>query len=250
MAVVVLGLAVPASASAFTEFAVDRTDDTTGPATTACTAAPNDCTLRGALGRADGTTAPDLVSLPAGVFRRDPSLDGMVIVQSVNIEGAGARKTVIEGPNMAGHGATLDFSVQSGQTSSNDSAIRDVTITKGINNGGGGIFSYGTNLSLDRVLVTGNVAPGIDFMVKTPGIGAGIGFNTPGRRLTIDNSTISGNRAEGKTGSRVGAVWRSSRGRPSIRDSTIAGNIATVMAARRRGRACPPRPAGASRSTA
>lgn len=222
-----LALAVPSGASAFNEYVVDRTDDSVATGYNGCGSSPNDCTLRGALDVADGSFGADLVSLPPGVFRRDPALDFLTILQSVTIAGAGARSTIIEGPNTPGKGPALEFVVQGGQTTPNTSAIRDVTITKGNHNGGGGIFTENTNLSLDRVLVTGNVAPGNDFMSKIHGIGAGIGFNTAGRTLTIDNSTISGNRAEGKAGqSADGAGLVVYGASATIRSSTIAGNVA------------------------
>jgi hypothetical protein len=225
---VALWLVAAASAQAFTEFQVDRTDDAVTGSWNSCTGAPSDCTFRGALDRADNTVDnARFVSLPAGVYRRDPAQEAVTALQSVTIAGAGARSTVIEGANTNGSGPTLTFFVQGGQVTPNTSAIRDVTITKGVSNGGGGIRSAGTNLFLDRVTVSGNVAPGIDFMFKTPGIGAGITFETPGRTLTIDNSTITGNRAEGRAGMSAvgGGVWVF-QGSATIRSSTIAGNVA------------------------
>src|SRR5262245_55588245 len=43
---------------------VDRTDDTAGA--TACTAAPNDCSLRGAIITANGNAGADTINLQAG----------------------------------------------------------------------------------------------------------------------------------------------------------------------------------------
>lgn len=217
---VVAGLAAPASAQAV-EFAVDRTDDTLA-GYDACTPAPNDCTLRGALKDADNTTGTDLVSLPAGVFRRDPAnMNEIEVLQPVAIAGVGARATVIEG---AKDTPTLRFSKQPAQMPPNTAEIRDVTITKGDAYFAGGIFSEETNLSLNRVNVSGNTAPGVPMFGS---FGGGISFRGPvGRTLTIENSTISGNRSGGG----AAAVTRGAGvdvfgGSATIRTSTIAGNV-------------------------
>jgi hypothetical protein len=230
-AALAFGLSVPAGAQAV-EFQVDRTDDLNFvfPGATGCVAStPNDCTLRGALDRSDRASGVDLVSIPAGTYVRDPTLPTLEILNSVTIAGAGARSTIIEGADTPSEGPALNFTVQAGQVSANTSAIRDVTITKGTNLSGGGVASSGagikstgTNLFLDRVTVSGNVATG----AMNPGTGAGIAFDTAGRTLTIDSSTIAGNRAvSGGVGAR-GAGIEVSGGSASIRSSTIAGNVA------------------------
>src|SRR5262245_26357100 len=48
-------------------FTVDRTDDTVG-ATTCDDSAPNDCSLRGAVIKANTTPGPDTIILPAGTY--------------------------------------------------------------------------------------------------------------------------------------------------------------------------------------
>ena len=231
IAVLLLALLAPASASAFRELVVDRTDDrnTLDGSSQCFPAIPNDCTLRGALERNDRTVEADLVTIPAGIYRRDPTLPRVEVLQSVTIAGADARSTIIEGAGPTGPGPALAFAIQAGQATPNTSAIRDVTITKGTNvigggaaSSGGGIESSGTNLFLDRVSVTGNLARG----AMPPGSGAGIGFGTAGRTLTIDASAITGNRAEGGgTGAR-GAGIEVAGGSATIRSSTIAGNVA------------------------
>jgi hypothetical protein len=228
---VALGLGAPVSAQA-AEFQVDRTDDLNFvfPGANDCIASvPNDCTLRGALYRADQTTQADLVSLPPGTFRRDATQPSIEILHSVAIAGAGARSTIIEGAGVDGPGPTLMFTIQAGQVTPNTSQLRDVTITKGTNVRGGGaaasgagIMSDGTNLSLDRVTVSGNEARG----AMSAGSGGGIGFLTAGRTLTIDNSAITGNKATGGVVGTRGAGIIVTAGSATIRNSTIAGNVA------------------------
>ena len=84
-------LAIPASAQAST-VTVDRLDDPAGAS--ACTAAANDCSLRGALTAA---VTGDTVSLGAGVHALDPAQGELKIDKNLAITGLGADKTTISG---------------------------------------------------------------------------------------------------------------------------------------------------------
>src|SRR4029077_14804490 len=77
----VLGLwAAPAAHAQ--AIAVDRSDD--DPAASACTAAPSDCSLRGAVAKAAATPGTDLITVPAGSY---PLLGQIDIDSNVTIEG-------------------------------------------------------------------------------------------------------------------------------------------------------------------
>jgi hypothetical protein len=114
--------------------------------------------------------------------------------------------------------------------------LRDMTITGGVSDTGGGIFSYiSSNLTLDRVLVTGNTANGgnqPDYVIAD---GGGI-FAYSNGSLTIVNSTISGNTATASGGSTLnaaegGGIFTYSGTTVSIVNSTITGNTAIASGA-------------------
>src|SRR5512135_2739983 len=75
---------------------VDRTDDASPPAT-ACTAAPNDCSLRGAVIAANQHVGADVINVPAGTYTlaiagagEDQAASGdLDITDDLSIVGAG-----------------------------------------------------------------------------------------------------------------------------------------------------------------
>ncbi|MBW2283331.1 MAG: hypothetical protein JRF65_01885, partial [Deltaproteobacteria bacterium] len=92
----------PAGAQAAT-YTVDRTDDSASA--TACTGAGNDCSLRGAIIKANGDSSMDTIILPAGTyvltragaFEDDADTGDLDILEDVRIQGPGACLTVIDG---------------------------------------------------------------------------------------------------------------------------------------------------------
>jgi hypothetical protein len=82
---------------------VDRTDDTA--AATACTAAANDCSLRGAIIAANANPGADTINLPAGTYAlsilgagEDNAATGdLDIRDDLTILGAGAATTTVDG---------------------------------------------------------------------------------------------------------------------------------------------------------
>jgi len=64
--VVIVALSAVARRAGGTTFVVDRTDD--AAAATACTAAPDDCSLRGAVIAANAADDADTIDLPAGTY--------------------------------------------------------------------------------------------------------------------------------------------------------------------------------------
>src|SRR5688572_30041702 len=98
----ILAFAVPSLANAAV-FNVDTTNDDANAL--ACTAAPNDCSLRGAIiaSNADLTT-PRTINLPAGTYGRTSAYPNINV--SLSIFGAGAATTVIDAN---GNGSALRF---------------------------------------------------------------------------------------------------------------------------------------------
>jgi predicted outer membrane repeat protein len=174
-------------------FVVDRTDD--DPTATACTAAPNDCSLRGAIIAANVDAIGDTINVPAGTYTltqvgsgEDLAADGdLDITKNLIIEGAGVGTTIIDGNGLVtGEGV---FSV--GVNASVD--ISFLSITGGTASQGGGIRVSGT-LSIDNCELYGNSASSA---------GGGIyGFRSD---ITIFNCNLHSNHALGSANG--GAVY-------------------------------------------
>src|SRR5690242_7045732 len=89
---------LPAAPAAADTFAVDNPGDAD---LSASTAAPDDCTLRGAVNKANATTDPDVVTIP--ILRI--SLAGPLPTAGTSpltIRGAGARSSIIDGTGKVG----------------------------------------------------------------------------------------------------------------------------------------------------
>jgi hypothetical protein len=193
----------------------------------------------------DRTVNGDVVSLAAGTH------DGPVtITKSIRVVGAGQGRTIIDGGGPV-------LTVKATSTYRPVVELIDLTITGGINTGtalngkvtgydafGGGILvphsngnrGAGATLTLRRVAVTGNQArPSTTFPSPTgaqcpdgdcPYAGAfGGGIATTGR-LTLVNSTVSGNLAGGAASDASGGGIFSVVGPVDINGSTVAGNVA------------------------
>jgi YVTN family beta-propeller protein/predicted outer membrane repeat protein len=190
---------------------VDRTDDPSGAgltAASACTAAANDCSLRGAIQFANAN-AGSTINLPdpntiggsnhtyvlsiqgANGCVIEPGATGNTIGdlelnQSTTITGAGAANTIIR------QSGTNDRVLCLNEPLAADihQSISGVTITGGRDTvfGGGGIVGGDLNntLALDGVVVSNNQTTGHN----VPSGGGGIVYT--GGSLTITNSTIGG----------------------------------------------------------
>jgi len=218
---------------------VDRTDDTF--AASACTAAPNDCSLRGAVAFANlnpGTT----INVPAGTynltisgagegFNGDDSIGDLdITADNTTIIGAGAASTIIHqtssGDRVIEVNPFLDADF--------DTTISGVTISGGTETtavGGGGIISGSQNntLTLTNCIISGNSATGA-------GTSGGGGVSHLGGTLTITGCTFSNN----STTTSGGGVSYSagdpfgrtpSVGTVTISGSTFANNTANSFAA-------------------
>lgn len=224
----------------FASITVDRTDDTA--AASACTAAANDCSLRGAVAFANlnpGTT----IVVPAGTyalniaggagegFSGNNSIGDLdVLGNNTIITGAGASSTIIQqtqpndrvlevNPFLA---ANFNFS------------ISDVTITGGKETtavGGGGIISgsIGNTMSVTNCVFSGNSATGVGTL-------GGGGILHTGGSLTISGTTFSGNSTTssgGGLGYTAGdpLIRNPSTGTLSITGSSFSNNTANSVAA-------------------
>ena len=221
---------------------VDRTDD--DPLAAACTAAANDCSLRGAIAFANslsGTT----INVPAGTYQLTipggavEFLSGNNSIGDVDVRG---NNTAIIGAGAA----TTIFQ----QTQPNDRvleinpdllanfnfSISGVTLTGGKETtgiGGGGIISGAVDntMSITNCVISGNSASGLG----TLGGGA---ISHLGGSLTITGTTISNNSTTASgagvsysAGAPVIPVTVGALGTLTISGSTFSGNVANSGAA-------------------
>jgi hypothetical protein len=143
--------------------------------------------LRAAIEASNDPTAVDTISITAaGQIRLNTPLPP--ITDDVTIVGPGAGFLSVE-RGVGAHFRILNFS-------NVDATVRDLTISGGIDEVGGGILSTGGSLHLTRVVVTGNEAlnEGSTAALAT---GGGIYSNGP---LTLRESFVWGNRALARGG--------------------------------------------------
>lgn len=217
--ILLFGVANESRAAAYT---VDTTAD--NAALTACTSAPNDCSLRGAIASANSTATNDVIDFalpsndvgctPGGVCTITLS-NGDLTTSSASTAGTltitnstGAANLLISGNNLS----RVFFVARAGNL-----MLNGVTVTNGNSTNGGGIFNDVGTLTVVNCIISDNSAT----------FGAGIvnrGENGTAT-LTINNSTVSGNSAVGEGGGienkgyNGGAVV-------TINSSTVSGNSA------------------------
>lgn len=196
---------VRAAPGAVLEITVDTTVDDYN--LNACSASPNDCSLRGAIRYANDTPADSEIhiTIPAGTYRlsgankEDLNVTGDldIIHHEVYLEGAGRELTIL-------NGAELDriFDVHSGTVT-----VKGLTVTDGLapagDGGGGGIKNSIAILTLDNVVVENNVVLGTSQNVD---IGGGIA-NVNSASIHILNSIIRNNQACNGAGFADNAGW-------------------------------------------
>ena len=223
----------------FAPIDVDRTDD--AAAASACTAAPNDCSLRGAVAFANlnpGTT----INVPAGTYQLNIAGTGEgftgnnaigdldIRADNTIIAGAGAATTIIQQTTANDRVIEVNPDLLSGF----DFAISGVTITGGKETtavGGGGIISGSINntVSVTNCVISGNSATGVGTL-------GGGGILHTGGSLTISGTTFSGNSTSasgGGLGYTAGdpLIRTPSTGTLSVSGSTFSGNTANSAAA-------------------
>lgn len=220
---------------------VDNLTDNIG--LNACTAAANDCSLRGANSIAvDG----DTIIFDSGVF----GLEGIVQTIAVGSELLIANDIMINGPgadNLTIDGGAPDdnrvFTVNNATATISGMTIQNGGGVGSIGSGGGGaVYAAGGALTLDRVHVLGSTAGtcggGVQFDAGThvirfstisgnlsSSIGGGV-CNSGVSSLTIHNSTISGNTSTSSGGgmaNNIGATLRISNSTVTLNNSGSNG---------------------------
>ncbi len=202
-------LALASGASAAT-FNVTTTDDDVG------TCDVTDCSLREAIDAADSNSTDDTINVPAGHYtlaNGELDITASEDPGALTIIGANARSTIVDAA-----GNSRVFNIDFGLTVN----ISHLTITGGNASQGGGIFSEG-NLTLDSSAVDGNTAVGDGTF---GGQGGGI-FND-GSHMTVTNSSVSRNIADGAgntfSGGQGGGIFNNDAG--DFTNVTVSGNQA------------------------
>lgn len=209
---------LPIVDAATTTLTVDTTTDTNARAFQACTPAPNDCSLRGAISRSNATAATAYtIALPAGRYvlgltgsgENNNARGDLDIAGNLTINGAEAANTIIDGHQ-------VDRVLHIGGTVT----MNAVTIVRGraVNDGtsvsgqfGGGVRNEGT-LTITNSIIRDNEAAGF---------GGGI-YNTGA--ITLTTSILQGNDADFDGG----GIANSNDGRLNIRASVISANGAAL----------------------
>src|SRR5205085_2345719 len=219
-----------------TTFDVDRTDDTA--AATACTVAPNDCSLRGAIIAANADVSPNPVIInlqPATTYNltltnatqenaaATGDLDITTSLHTVTIAGGGSSgpsATIIDAAGLntgsfrdrafhiTGSGVTVifqDLVIRNGKAADDGTSGASTNPTsQNTNRIGGGILNSGGSVTLTNVIVQSCQAQGRgDHNDNPAGIlearGGGLASLATGT-VVITDSTLSGNVAQGGDG--------------------------------------------------
>ncbi len=208
--VVALGSS-PASSGSAPILVVDTTVD--DGALDACTAAADDCSLRGAFERTQSAHVgqPVTIEVPAGEYLLTEQL--YLYNANVTVNGAGVGATTVRADtdeNLVRH---LELNVD-GEL---DVTLTDMTFSDGFESGGGSILSRGgATLTLERMHFVGNRVRGDGGAVLVAGAPPVVDT------LVVDDSTFVGNGASG-TG---GAIAVSEGETATITNSTFHDNHA------------------------
>jgi hypothetical protein len=167
-------------------FDVDRTDDNAGA--TACTAAANDCSLRGAIIAAGTSAGPDTINLPAGTYTLSGS--ALILDSEITLQGAGAASTIIQAdasPTAALYRVMI-------VTTSGVVTLSGVTVRHGGGGtalNGGGIYNSGELLITNGTIVSNNRA----VFGEGGGRGGGIYNDSTGQLWVVNGAAVSNNTA-------------------------------------------------------
>lgn len=218
---------------------VDRTDDTAAAAATTCTAAANDCSLRGAIIRANPNLSADPVVInlqPATTYNLTLTnatqenaaitgdLDITTSLHTVTITGGGSsgpNATIIDAAGLTtgnrrdrvfhitGSNVTVIFrnlAVRNGQAADDGTSGASTNPTaQNTNRFGGGILNNGGNLTLDDVIVQSCQALGkgdsvVNDHTTLDAMGGGLASLTASAKVTVTDTTLTGNTAAGGNG--------------------------------------------------
>ena len=220
-----------------TTFGVDRTDDSA--AATACTAAPNDCSLRGAIiaANADVTATPVIINLaPATTYNLTRTnatqenaaatgdLDITTSLHTVTIVGGGSsgpNASIIDAAGLStgnmrdrafhitGSGVTVIFQnlvIQNGKAADDGTSGASTNPTaQNTNRAGGGILNKGGRVTLTNVVVESCQALGkgdsvINDHTTLDAVGGGLASLGATGNVSITDSKLAGNTAAGGNG--------------------------------------------------
>lgn len=211
-------------------FTVDRSDDTA--AATGCDdTAPNDCSLRGAIIKANTTPGADTINLPAGTYTltiagagEDSAATGdLDITSDLTIEGAGATTTVING--VAGDRV---FHIDPNGGTSKVS-INKVTVQNGstvlisfVSAEGGGILIGSTATAGDPVIPSGMLTLTDCIVQGNSSASSGGGIANKAGTLILIRSRVSNNAAADG-----GGIRNRRTGTTTVTDSVINNNSAS-----------------------
>lgn len=184
---------------------VDTTIDSGASQYEACTSAPNDCSLRGALDRTYGGGGNEwIVNIPAGTFVLT-SGDLDIMTNDLTINGAGRDVTVVDGNDN-----DRVFEITVGDVIMNDLTIANGHAPDGPLNSsdGGGIRNHVGNLTMNNCAFRDNRA-GDDSPSRKGGDGGAIWVDA--NHTILNNCIFSGNRAgkgpAGNFGGFGGAIY-------------------------------------------
>jgi CSLREA domain-containing protein len=238
--------AVPALAGAATVTVNTTADNPPGPGQ--CEGVAGDCSLRQAIDVANGEPGSNRVIVPAGHYTLtieptvgdDNDSGDLNVKGEVTIEGAGARKSIIDAGSIEdralelieGNLRMVGLGVTGGSTEENgggifveegDLRLDGVAITDNESfesGGGGGIEQEEGNLEIVDSVISGN---------RNSGDGGGLGFY--GQVLTIEDSTIADNEVNTALypsnpgwGAFGGAIETDNTELLVMKNTTIAGN--------------------------
>jgi CSLREA domain-containing protein len=242
-------------------FTVNTQSDThdINPGDGQCDDGNGNCSLRAAIEESNNRwfgrfslTPPVIITLPSGIYKL--SLGELEIMNSLDLNGAGSNSTFIDGNdssrvfNITAAKSTVRFSgvtIRNGNgghlvsgggiyiDAGADLALSDSVVTDNKSNEfGGGISNAGElhifTSTIQNNCVSNNAVAGIPCSSIPLGSGGGQTesgggiFNFDMANVTIDQSTISGNRA-----TRGGGI-RNAGGHLEITNSTISGNTANT----------------------
>lgn len=222
-------------------FVVDTTSD--NASLTACTAAPGDCSLRGAIIAANAASGADTITVPAGTYNfsiaggnENASATGdLDVTDDLTITGVSAATTIIDAQDLD---RVIDLIIPVSATTINVT-LNNLTIQNGTNVGtitesaGGGIairtaagLNGSVNLTLNSVVVQNNV--------NTNGSGGGLTLSRVGMAaipiIVINNSAIIGNSITNATTGNGGGISCSTCNL-TINNSLIANNSNAINSA-------------------
>ncbi len=221
LAVTALAMVISASPAWAATFTVDTAGDPIPVAGAgACTAALNDCSLRGAIEKSNATGQADTIKFVADFAESQHTI---TLRAPLTTGDAAADEITINGPGQSLLAVKQSVQLRVFQIFSGSKAtIKGITISGGRspNNAGGILNNPGAVLTLNDTTVTDNQALGTQ---QDTGNGGGI-YNASNATLTLNRSTVSANKTV--TLGSGGGIY-SEGGTITLNDSTVGANTAT-----------------------